>query len=136
MREMPSNICRHPDGLLIRVKRREKIFQATVPNSYPGDARAEAIRIRDGFLAEAGPAVPCVQPVRSNTGIQGISETTMWSHSRPYPIFSVDWWVNGRHFKRGIQYGTNGVAREVALAKAKALRERMAGPLRFAEEVV
>jgi len=135
-RDLPTHITRHPAGLLVRVRRGDVTFQAFIGKSFAGDPLAEAIRHRDRFLAIAGPRRPNYpSTVRSNTGIGGISETTVWRDSKPYPVFSVDWSVNGRHFNRRVPYGTNGVSRTSALSAAMSLRRRMAGPLRINHEL-
>lgn len=127
---LPRHISRTEEGsLLVRVCRQGVLFHCTIHRDFP-DALAEAVRRRDHFLRLAGPPAPTYSRVRSNTGIAGISETTAWRKSRPYPVFNVDWYEGRRHVIRKIRYGNNGVPRELALEQAKALRARMAGPLR------
>lgn len=122
MKTLPKNICAHPDGLLVRVKRGDVLFQAFTTDL------GRAIELRDKFLALAGgvarPAIVRIgkQAVRSNTGVAGVSETTMWRRDRAYPCFSVDWSVNGVHKMKRVFYGRNGVSRSTALQSAIALR--------------
>lgn len=127
-RTLPTHICRHPDGLLVRVSRGGVRFQALVPNGFNGDALAEALRHRDRFLKLAGPVV--LNGLPSNTGITGISESTTWRHNRPYPCFIVQWSRAGKRTVRRVTFGPhNGLSRSAAINQAKTLRRRMAGPL-------
>ncbi len=124
---LPKNICAHPDGLLVRIQRGDVLFQAFVGGSSACPiALARAVATRDKFLALAGPISKRrgQQRVRSNTGVQGVSETTMWRHDRAYPCFSVDWSVSGTHKMKRVFYG-RGVARAEALQRAIALRQQM-----------
>ena len=58
----------------------------------------------------------------SNTGYVGISETTKWEQSRPYPCFVVSWHENGKPKKKTIIYGRPR-SRAKALAMAIKLRK-------------
>lgn len=130
--DLPTNISRHENGLLVRVVRRGVTFRAFVPNGFKGDQLAEASRRRDHFLQLAGPIPKPTPPARSNTGIAGISETTAWSRGGySCPIFTVDWREHGLRRHCHIRYGKNGLSRQAALEQAKALRARVAGPLRI-----
>ncbi len=123
MKTLPRHISAHPDGLLVRIQRGAVLFQAFVPASHPAPL-VKALLLRDKFKALAGPASKHRgrQQPRSNTGVAGVSETTMWRHDRPYPCFSVDWSVRGVHKMKRIHYGRNGVTRRAALDQAIALR--------------
>lgn len=126
-RTLPTCICRHPSGLLVRVQRGDVVFQALIPSGFKGDALAEAIRRRDHFLQLSGPAHARVS---SNTGIAGISEVTHWKHSRPYESFTVQWSICGHRTVRHITYGPhNGITRETALNRAIEIRTRMTNSL-------
>jgi hypothetical protein len=93
-------------------------------------ALEEAKRLRDEFVALAGPmhkgsnnAKPRSRS-RSNTGVPGISETTTWKRSRPYPIFVVSWSEGKRRKTRSIIYGgkrTRRQAFELAVAQRRAI---------------
>lgn len=125
MKSLPKNISAHPDGLLIRVQRGEVLFQAFVPASAPA-ALEDALRLRDKFLKLAGPKARRRLKAKSNTGILGISESTMWRHSRPYDCFCVSLDKDSQHRSRRLIYG-NGRSRESALRQAIALRARLLG---------
>lgn len=132
LKSLPKNISAHPDGLLVRIKLGAVLFQAFIPKTHKTPL-ARALALRKKFLALAGPAKQPkrlgVQQVRSNTGVAGVSETTMWRHDRPYPCFSVDWSVAGRHQMKRIHYGgsATSLSRPEALRVAIALREQMTG---------
>jgi len=129
MKTLPHpNVCQHPDGVLVRIKRGDVLFQAFVPNSHPAPL-VKALLLRDQFKALAGAASKHRGPQqpRSNTGVSGVSETTMWRHDRPYPCFIVDWSRNGKRTNKRFVYGSNGVARSVALQTAIAYRQQKAG---------
>lgn len=120
---LPRHIYRHPDGGLIVLVRRAGVrFQAWIPAGDPERQLDQAIRRRDHFLQLAGEPA---RPVHSNTGIRGISETTMWTHSNAYPCFNVSWSRDDHRTMRRVVYGSNGLSRDQALAQAIALRSRM-----------
>jgi hypothetical protein len=117
------NICEHPDGLLVRVQRSSILYQAFVPKSA-ADALGQAVALRDKFLA-AHTEAKRNRTARSNTGVAGISETTQWRHSRPYPCFSVSFGAAGKSIKR-FRYATDA-QREPAFRQALAHRARLVG---------
>lgn len=143
MKTLPKNICAHPDGLLVRIRRGETLFQAFVPKNYgragtplpaagahgvtrPTDAALQrAIELKEKFLALAGAAKVPVRHFkpRSNTGLLGISETVMWRHSKPYDCFCVSLDRDGKHRSKRVLYGRTRT-RERALREAIALRTR------------
>jgi len=127
MKTLPHpNVCQHPDGILVRIKRGDVLFQAFVPNSHTAPL-VRALLLRDKFKALAGEASKHRGPQqpRSNTGIRGVSETTMWRHNHPYPCFIVDWSRAGRRSNKRFVYGRNGVSRSQALAAAVQHRHQM-----------
>lgn len=151
---LPKNICRHPDGWLVRVQRGGVLYQAFVPHGYQvikpagsSGSRPEniqpdnmqpalrrAIALRDRFLRLAGPLPSRRAPrtrARSNTGVVGVSETAHWRAHRCYPCFIVSWSEprpgpgKGRHRTRRI-YIRPG-QREQAFTRACALRAAAIG---------
>lgn len=119
------NITAHPDGWLVQVTRSGIKYQAYF--AYGKDRAAalqRAIAERERFFDLYGRYVTGHKP-RSNTGIAGISETTKWSHGKPYETFSVSFKRGAVGMKR-FRYRTLG-DRSRALRKAIAYRARIAG---------
>ena len=123
-RSLPKNICHHPDGYLVRVRRGGVIYQAFVAGHSPA-ALIEAVARRDRFVAIYGTVTEHRQGrVFSNTGICGVSETVSWSRWVSNPCFNVSWRSGGRQHCRRVYYGRHRT-REEALRLAVALRQRM-----------
>jgi hypothetical protein len=120
-----KNICAHRDGWLVQVKRSGIKYQAFF--GYGPDRAASlqrAIAERDRFYDLYGRYATGHKP-RSNTGLCGISETTKWSHGRPYECFSVSFQRGAVGMKR-FRYRTPG-DRSRALRDAVAYRARLSG---------
>lgn len=117
MIKLPRNILRHRKQLLVRVKRGGMTYRAWVRGTD-----AEALRIavakRDEFLRIHGVFA------KSNTGVEGISETEQWVQNRRIACFAVHWSDDRRRTKR-IHFGAMR-SRETALRMAVDLRRRMA----------
>ena len=128
---MPKYVTEQADGFRVGITRGKMRFRAYVSKSKPG-ALEEAVRIRDQFLAAAGPvlvptthALPADGGRISNTGIRGITETVKWTRYRPHPCFWVSLGARTKRFKR-IYYGPKSRTREQALRIAVAIRSSFA----------
>jgi hypothetical protein len=117
MRTLPRNIVRRGGSLLVRVERGGMYYSATVPGTD-----AEALRIavekRDHFLRVSGMAA------RSNTGIEGVSESVMWRRHREVPCLIVH---AGEKCRR-IRFGSKRTRAE-AMGMAAALRRGAGFPV-------
>jgi hypothetical protein len=127
MNPLPANICRHPDGLLVRVQRQGVRVQGFIAG-HDAAALQRAVALRDRFLALSGGV-----RVLSNTGIRGISETVRWYHSRPYDAFAVRW--PGKPRKSRVFTFQSWGGRRRALRAAVALRKRQTGEIITARQI-
>jgi hypothetical protein len=127
-RSLPRNISAHPDGYVVRVKRSGVFYQAFVAKGFKAQgstfhvdggptlnlehgtlnaALAEAVRLRDRFIAIHGAIAPkgSHKKAYSNTGVVGVSEATAWHHSKPYDCFIASWRETGRGRTKRFYYG-------------------------------
>jgi hypothetical protein len=105
----------------VTIERRGMIYRVTIPfGDDRAAALARAVAERDRFYAAHGSSSP-----RSNTGIAGISETTNWTRSVPYPCFSVT--VGAASRSQPVRFHYRHGDRSGALRAAIAWRARHAG---------
>jgi hypothetical protein len=117
-----KNIYAHPDGWFVRLKRNKMTYSAFFGYGPDRDASLQrAIAARDEFYRLHGEK-PTI-PVRSNTGILGISEMTKWNHCKPMQCFQVTF-GDPRVKTRRFPY-TSFSEREKALQNAIACRRQM-----------
>lgn len=118
-------------GYEVMIKRQGVVYRVWLSASgrADGEVLAEAMALRDKFVAMAGPLLRGARGTyrrsRSNTGIPGISEFTRWMKSTPREAFAVGWRENGRARKKFISYGAGLRSREVALRMAVEIRRRV-----------
>lgn len=127
MKSLPHpNVCQHPDGVLVRIKRGAVLFHAFVPNSHPAPL-VKALLLRDGFKTLAGQAKRPTPAARSNTGVVGVSETTMWRGNYSYPCFIVGCSREGKRTNKRFVYGgrATSISRAEAFQRAVAYRRAM-----------
>lgn len=128
-----NHIYPHPDGWIVKVIRggiRYQAFVAHGANRAAALVKAEATR--DEFIRIHG--AHHTIPVRSNTGLLGITEITKWNHGKPQPCFQVTL-GDPRHSTRRFNYTTFN-QREKALEKSIAHRWSLEQklPLRVAKQ--
>lgn len=122
---LPMNVCRHPDGFLIRVRRRGIGLRGFVAYGTP-QALDRAVEMRDRFLLRAGPFVPARKSVgKSNTGIAGISETVHWVKYQPRECFTVHLGRKWRPRMKYVYFGPQSRTRAEALEIAKVWRRKV-----------
>lgn len=127
MRDLPKNVCKHPDGYLVRIVRGDLKWSAFVPHSRP-DALAHATTLRDKFYAVCPAAArrKHSKHARSNTDVVGISETVCWHRGLPHNNFIVHASGKNRRFYYGRQRN-RAAAFKLALAhRAKATGQKPA----------
>ena len=110
-------------AFIVNIERGRKLFHGYFPkrDTHRLITLDVAARWRDKILREH-PLKKIKTRCLSNTGHVGISETTKWEHSRPYPCFSVSWQENGKLRSKKIIYG-GPRSRAKALAMAIKLRK-------------
>ena len=117
---LPRHIVSTPDGLMVRVQVGGTLVQARVRKGDPHPLTT-ALRKREELLKAAA---KLTAPVRSNTGITGVSETVKFIWSQPYDGFIASATVGGKMLRKFFRYGgTSGRTREGAMQNAVNLRQ-------------
>lgn len=123
------NLYVRRNGVEVYVRRNGVTYWAFAGAASHADPMAEARRLRDRFIAIAGPKkrMRFATKARSNTGVAGIREETVWVKSHPYPCFYATW-VDGNGRARRKQFVYGGIrTRAQALALAVAARNEAMG---------
>ena len=109
-------------GFTVDIERQKKRFRSYFPKHGAPRAALNRAGIWRDKIVKQHPLKKIRTKCLSNTGYVGISETTKWEHSRPYPCFSVSWQENGKLRSKKIIYG-GPRSRAKALAMAIKLRK-------------